>query len=130
MKADVSIKGIQELQAYNVRAIAALQPDGATGEAIQHGTAALHRHAVVYTHVITGSLRGSHRMKIEARGMRGVVAIDPRTANPRTRQKPADYGVTEHERGGSHAFYRLAVEGHGDQALKEMGDIIIDRGLK
>lgn len=129
MKGNVSIKGIQELQAYNIRAIAALQPDGAVGEAIQHGTAALHRHAVVYTHVITGSLRGSHRMDIEAKGMRGVISIDPRTVNPRSRQKPVVYGPIEHERGGSHAFYRLAVEGHGEQVMKEMGDIIIRRGL-
>lgn len=129
MKADVSIKGIQELQAYNIRAIAALQPDGATGRAIQHGTAALHRYATIYTHVITGSLRGSHRMAIEAKGMRGVVFIDPKTVNPRTRQKPSDYGITEHERGGSHAFYQQAVDDYGGPVLKEMGDIIIVRGL-
>lgn len=128
MKADISIRGIQELQAYNIRAIAALRPDGATGKAIQHGTAKLHRYAVIYTHVITGSLRGSHRMAIEAKGMRGVVAIDPRTVNPRTRQKPVEYGFTEHERGGSHAFYELAVEKEGGPVLEEMGDIIV-RGL-
>lgn len=128
MRADVSIRGIQELQAYNIRAIAALRPDGAAGEAIQHGTAALHRRAVIYTHVITGSLRGSHRIAIEDKGMRGAIFIDPRTVNPRTRQKPVEYGPTEHERGGSHAFYDLTVEKHGDQVLKEMDDIII-RGL-
>ena len=128
MKADVSIKGIQELQAYNVRAIAALRPDGAVGKAIQHGTAALHRHAVIYTHVITGSLRGSHRMDIEEKGMRGVISIDPRTVNPRSRQRPAEYGFHEHERGGSHAFYQLAVDSHGGPVLEEMNDIIV-RGL-
>lgn len=128
MRAKTHIEGIQELQAYNIRAIAALEPTGAVGEAIQHGTAALHRRAVIYTHVVTGSLRGSHRMDIEARGMRGVISIDPRTVNPRSRQKPVEYGPIEHARGGSHAFYELAIEKHGDAVLKEMDDIII-RGL-
>jgi len=128
VKGKVSIKGIQELQAYNARAIAALRPGGAVGRAIQHGTAAFHRHAVIYTHVITGSLRASHRMNIEAKGMRGVISIDPRTVNPRSRQKPVEYGPIEHERGGSHAFYELAVEKHGESVLKKMDDIIV-RGL-
>lgn len=126
---DISIRGIQELQAYNVRAIATLEPRGATGRAIQYGTAALHRYAVAITHVITGSLRGSHQMKIDKGGERGVISINPSTRNPRTKQRPHEYGYHEHERGGSHAFYKRTEAEAGDKILAEMADIIV-RGLE
>lgn len=129
MKGNVSIEGIQELQAYNVRAIASLRPDGVAGEAVQYGTAEVHRYAVAITHVITGSLRGTHRMAIEGGGERGRISLDPGTINPRTRQKPSVYGVGEHERGGSHAFYDRTVDERGKYILGKMGDII-HGGLK
>ncbi|KPK91508.1 MAG: hypothetical protein AMJ88_13450 [Anaerolineae bacterium SM23_ 63] len=129
MKAKTTIKGIQELQAYNVRAIAALQPTGAAGEAIQYGTSALHRAAVVYTHVVTGSLRGAHHMVIENQGRRGRIFINPQVINPKTKTRPAVYGVEEHERGGSHAFYHMAVEERGKIILEKMNEILV-RGLK
>ena len=55
------IEGIQEAQAACNRALAAVQPKGALGEAVRWGIAEAHRYAVVITHVDTGALRASHR---------------------------------------------------------------------
>jgi translation elongation factor EF-Tu-like GTPase len=123
---NVTIQGIQEIQDWNIRAVEAMQPRGAVGRAVKYGTAAMHRGAVAVTHVITGSLRGSHRMEVSEE--RGIVYIDPGTVNPRTGAKPHEYGIVEHERGGSHAFYGIAVESQGEAVVREMTEII-ERGL-
>lgn len=125
---DMTIEGIQELQAANERMIAALKPAGVLGEAVRYGTTEGHRYAVAITHVDTGALRGSHRMLIEGSGDRGRVFIDPGTRNPRTGQRPADYGVEEHERGGSHAFYARTESEAGDRIGRQMLEIV-RRGL-
>jgi len=106
---DMTIKGIQEAQRWNARAIAALRPSGALGRAVQWGTAAAHRYAVSITHVDTGALRASHRMAVS--GATGRIYLDKTARNPRTRQLTSVYGPIEEKRGGTHAFYRrTAVE--------------------
>jgi hypothetical protein len=106
MDVDLTIRGIQEAQAANNRRIAMLQPSGSFGMLVRNVTVYMHRQAVAVTHVDTGSLRASHRMEVTE--VRGRVFIDPDAVNPRTSEKPVDYGQIEHARGGQHAFYRLA----------------------
>jgi len=108
MSEEFSIKGIQEAQAVNAKMIARLQPNGEVGQKIKDLTSSAHRYAVSITHVLTGSLRASHRM--ELKGLRGRIYLDPSAINPRTGQKPAVYGYYENKRGGEHAFYDRTVE--------------------
>lgn len=112
----LTITGLQEAQAMNNRAIAALRPEGALGKAVQAATADVQRWAVIYTHVDTGALRASHRMEVG--GVRGRVYIGG-GSNPRSGLATAVYGPVEHARGGSHAFY--------DRVVSEQGDAIVAR---
>ncbi len=118
----LSITGIQEAQAANNRAIAALTPAGALGRAIKYGTTEAHRYAVAVTHVDTGALRASHRMEVS--GLRGRIFIDPWSTNPRSGTPPAEYGLYEHRRGGSHAFYQRVVDERGDEISQAMGGMV------
>ena len=70
-----TIQGLQEAQQINARQIAALKPSGAFGKAIKAATIEAQRYAMYITHVKTGGLRASHRMKIT--GLQGEVFIDP-----------------------------------------------------
>lgn len=113
--AKLSLEGIQEVQARNLRRIAALQPEGAAGEAVRDAVISLHRYAVQITHVGKyvggGALKNSHRMQID--GLEGSVYIDPASVSPRRtkkKYKPSEYGVYENERGGEHAFYDRTVD--------------------
>lgn len=106
MTIDLTIRGIQEVQARNNARIAMLEPSGVFGRIIKEVTIFTHAEAVKQTHVDTGALRASHRMTVT--GVRGRVFIDPGSVNPRTRERPADYGKEEIARGGSHNFYGIA----------------------
>jgi hypothetical protein len=99
----LSIKYLQEAQAKNNKAIAALKPSGEFGRVVRDVTIYAHRHGVAITHVDTGTLKAGHRMQV--RGLRGRIYIDPGAINPRSHQRAAVYGIYEHERGGEHAFY-------------------------
>jgi hypothetical protein len=118
----LSITGIQEAQERNARAMAALRPTGAFGRAIQYVTVEAQRYAVGYTHVDTGSLKAAQRMEIG--GLRGRVYIDPSATNPRSGQRPAEYGRYEHGRGGSHAFYQRVISDQGARLRKEGVEIL------
>lgn len=115
-----SIKGLQKAQQQNRKMIAALQPAGALGRAIQYGTAAAHRYAVQITHVDTGALRAAHRMSIE--GGKGTVFIGPGT-NPKG-GKPSIYGPYEFARGGEHDAYARTEAEVGDKIGEQMARII------
>ena len=123
MAVDMTIRGIQEAQRWNVRAIAALRPSGALGWAIVWGTAAAHRYAVSITHVDTGALRASQRMAVS--GAQGRIYLDASARNPRTGQRTAAYGPVEEARGGSHAFYRRTVAEAGDAIAKGMAQRVV-----
>jgi hypothetical protein len=118
----VTIEGIQEAQAWNLRKMAALKPSGAMGRAILYGTTAAHRSAVSLTHVDTGALRASHRMQMFGEH-EGQVLIDAGATNP-SGQLTSVYGPAEHARGGSHAFYARTVAEDGPAIRAEMLDII------
>ena len=117
----LSITGLQEAQADNQRHIAMMKPTGELGSAIREITVGAQRYAITITHVITGSLRASHRM--EVKGLRGKIYIDPNAVNPRTEQRPVVYGFYENKRGGEHAFYDRTVDEYG----RESGDIVLKR---
>lgn len=118
----MTISGIQEAQRDNLRMIAALEPGGAVEAAVQVGLIKVHRYAVSVTHVDSGSLRAAHRMEMESGGLRGTVFIDPGVVNPRSKQLPAEYGVYEHARGGTHAFY--------DRAYNALGGNVLDQAVE
>lgn len=116
----VTIEGIQEAQMANLRAIEAMEPNGAFGKAIKDITMSAHAYAVKITHVDSGALKASHRMKIEQQGYRGVISLDGRASGPNG--NPAEYGPYEHGRGGSHAFY--------ERTVREAGRGITDKAVQ
>lgn len=124
MAYNVTITGVQEAQAANLRRIAALKPGGAFGQAIQYAAATLHRYAVGITHVDTGTLRASHRIRMESGGLRAVIYIDAGAVNPRSGQRASVYGPHEHARGGSHAFYARTVSEAGPAVIKQVADMV------
>ncbi len=99
----LSIRGIQEAQRANVRWVAAMRPSGRFGKAIQFATSQAHRYAVSITHVRTGALRASQRMKVNS--LKGQIYLDQSARNPISRELTSKYGPVEHARGGTHAFY-------------------------
>ena len=123
----LSITGLQEAQADNLKRIAAFEPKGEVAEGIKEATLGAHRYAVSITHVwpvLGGGLRASHRAEIK--GLHGRIYIDPNAVNPR-KQMPSIYGFYENRRGGTHAFYDRTVEEFGDEAtgivMKRVGRI-------
>jgi hypothetical protein len=117
MLGDLTIEGLQEAQDANLRAIAALQPSGAMGQALRLVLVTAQRYAVTITHVDTGALRASHRMEIT--DTRGTIYIDPSARNPRSGKLVREYARKEENRGGTHAFYRRTVNEIGDRALRD-----------
>lgn len=113
----LTIKGIQESQARNLRRIAALRPNSTFGRVIRDATIRAYRYAEAITHVDTGSLRASHRMQVQ--GLRGRIYLDPSARNPRSGLPVSVYGPYEHARGGSHAFYHRTVVERGPEIGKQ-----------
>lgn len=120
---DMTIKGLQQAQQGNLKAIAAMKPSGAFGNAIRTGTVAAHRYAVAQTHVDTGALKASHRMVIA--GLEGTVFIDQGARNPRSRVLTSQYGPIEHARGGEHAFYEIVEKRYGTKIAIQAGVMLI-----
>lgn len=118
----VSISGLQEAQSRNLRRIALLQPGNLPGRLAQYMAVQAHSYTVEITHVETGSLRASHMIDENLGAGTASIYIDPSAVNPETGERPAVYGVEEHERGGDHAFYRRVVT--------ERGRVILDNALK
>ena len=131
MPVQVNIKGLQKLQAANVKAIRALQPRHALGLAMKRGLAMLLRLSVTYTPHDTGALRASHRMKLDTRQVMGRISIDRTAVNPRSGMRTAEYGYYLHEQGqipgvrsGIRAFYEYVYEKYGQKILDRMAAII------
>jgi len=126
MSLNVTIEGIQEAQAACNRALAAVRPRGALGEAVRWGIAEGHRYAVAITHVDTGALRASHRTAFQEKrnAALGRMFIAADSVNPRG-QRPSVYGPVEHDRGGGHAFYARTQRERGQHILRAMADIVI-----
>jgi len=116
---DLTIRGLQEAQRWNLRAIANTKSSGQFGMAIRDITVGLQRYEVSITHVDTGALKASER--IEIMGLSGRIYIDPSAQNPRSGVRTAIYGETEDLRGGSHAF--------GARTEREGAPLIINLAL-
>ena len=135
MSVNLSIQGIQEAQAANLKAIAAVKPTGAMGQAVKDGAATAHRYAVYFTPWEHGALRASHTIRIEGGGLRGRIYISPSAVAPRRKTRPAEYGVYLHAqgrraglRGGIRAFYEHTWAVKGDEILRKMAETV-KRGL-
>lgn len=120
----ISIKGIQKAQKQNNAMINALRPTNMLGGVIQGITIAVHRYAVSITHVVTASLRASHRTAIDMSKPSGRVFIDPGAVNPFNQQRPAKYGAIEQRRGGDHAFYTRTEREVGSRLAKQGADVL------
>lgn len=122
---DVSITGIQEAEAAALKAVAAVRPKGALGEAVGYVTVSAHRYAVANTVVDTGAWRAAQRPAFN--GAHGRIFIDPAAVNPKSHSRPAVYGPElELTRGGRYAVYKKTVEEAGPLILEHAGKIIQD----
>lgn len=121
-----TIQGLQEAQKAMMKLIAATKPNGGLGDAVKMATIAAIQYAISITHVDTGALRASHRMRLESdsSGPRGVIYIDPSAIRPGG-GRPAQYGVGENERGGSHAFYARVPLERGETIARQAAGAII-----
>lgn len=121
MTVTLGISGIQQAQQANLKMIASLKPNGSLARAIKYGTIQAERYAVSITHVDTGGLRASHRIKFRSYPAEGTIYLDPAARNPRRRNaKPSTYGFYEHNRGGSHAFYERTADEAGPSIIDTM----------
>ncbi len=121
----VRIEGIRKAQQAMLKAAAAGKPDGALGAAVKEASIAAHRYAVAKTHVDTGALRASQSIRV-AKG-RGEIYLNP-SARRSDGKRPAEYGVYEHRRGGTHAFYERVMREDG-RALVSAADRAFRRYL-
>ena len=134
MSVDVGMEGLQEAQAGNEKTIAALKPSGLMGRAVLYLTTQAHRHAIYATPWDSGGLRASHRM--EVKGLRGQVFIDPGAVNPmQGNTRPSEYGERLHDqgmvpgvRGGIRAFYQYTVEVGGPSMMRAV-EHMLNAGL-
>jgi len=122
-----TIRGIQEAQKANLEHIRDFEPNGAFQMAVKAGTILSQQSAVRKTHKITGALAGSHR--IHLRGNSGTIYLDPNARNPRSNALTSVYGIVEHKRGGSHAFYRRVKDEDGTRIQKAVAQEFL-RGFK
>ena len=134
------IRGYYEIQRARVQLLEAISPQGGLGEAVKQATLFLHEYAVHITPVVTGTLQSSHMIDFAAGGVStyrynirirnsaaGIIYINPLTVNPFTGDKPSEYGLVVHRRGGSRAFYRRTYEEAGPFALLIAHNIIWGR---
>lgn len=104
MSWSAEVKGLEKTQKALADTIKAAQPDGKLDHSIKLGITFAYGLAKDYTHIDTATLRAAHRMQ-QMRAANWRIHIDPSVVNPKTGQKPYEYGVYEHYRGGDHAFY-------------------------
>lgn len=108
----VRIRGMRRILRALDQAERAVRPSGGLGRATYEVGLEVLKHSRAITHVDTGALASSHRMRHQSLGAasRALIFIDPSAINPVSGQRPADYGLVEHARGGSHAFYERTYE--------------------
>jgi hypothetical protein len=108
----MSIRGLQQAQAANLKLIAAVKPQGGLGRAARYAAVEAERYAISITHVDTGTLRASHRIDQDGPA-RFIIHPDPAAKNWRSGSRAAVYGEVENARGGEHAFYERTVSERG-----------------
>ncbi len=114
----VTIKGIRALQRANLKSIRALEPTGAAGQALQSGILAMQRYQATVTHVDTGALRASRRVRVQ--GMGAALFTSHTATNPRTGTPTLTYDEFEEARGGSHANWSRSFTEAGPRIASTM----------
>ena len=85
----------------------------------------LTRYAKQITHRLTGMLAESHQWEYDSHTSKGRVFVNPRAVGKRGQSTVVwakIYGVYEHSRGGSHAFYA--------RTLKAKGHLVVSAGMR
>ena len=118
----LTLKGLENAQAVNIRRLEALRPSSDFGRAVKYAVLEFQLYAESITHVDTGALTRSHLGEVYA--THGRVYINPSAINPRG-QRPETYGPYEHARGGTHAFYDRTVAERGPGVIDEVGRRIV-----
>ncbi|HCR71219.1 MAG TPA: hypothetical protein DIW23_07245 [Anaerolineae bacterium] len=95
--------GLNEAQQAMLEAAKAVSPSDGLGLMVQDVTMQAFRFQTSITHVDTGGLRGSQRMKMQ-KPARWEIYIDPSAKNRRSGQLVSSYAEIENARGGDHAF--------------------------
>lgn len=106
MRLGLSVTGLRQAQAANVRLIKALDPRNEMGAITQRATLKVFYKMRSLVHRQSGTLAAALTVdfKATARTATGSVYIDTGVVNPRSGAYPAFYGPLENARGGSHAF--------------------------
>lgn len=110
------LKAIRKIQEVEARL---RKPSGPLDQAVQGATEEANRYAQAITHVITGTLKKSHRIYRKS-AFRREIRPDPAVINPMSGIPAAKYAPIEHARGGSHAFYARTKREH-EQRIVEAG---------
>ena len=113
----MTIRGIQQAQAANQKLYAEVQPGGGLGRLVTFVTAGLHRYALIIVHKISGGLAGSLRIGRVSDVVHRIF-IDPASVNP-LGDRPSEYGIVEHARGGDHAFFERTIDEAGGRLTIE-----------
>jgi hypothetical protein len=116
---EISVKGLEELQAENQRLMAAVstQPGGGMRNSMALALLQMQRYAIGITHVKTGRLKNSIFVEQEARGNTLVGHIATNVA----------YAIHEEDRGGDHAFFARTVREEGPR-INSIFDSAVRRG--
>ncbi len=122
---DIKVRGLERIQAAARQVVEAMTEGGALGKAVRHVALGAHRYATDRTVVDTGTWRASQR--VEVKGLRGRIFIDPSAVNPKGGGKPSEYGAgLELRRGGRYAAYQQTFDQAGMNLLKEGAKIVED----
>lgn len=110
MSIDLEIRGLRETRARLKQALERLSANGDLEALVAAATLRAHRYTVGITHVDTGRLKNSHFPTVQAAGNQvyGVVGTN------------VVYAIYEHNRGGSHAFYKRTVKEEGPAIIAEL----------
>lgn len=122
-----TIPDIQRLTSQYTLAVEKMRPQSLMGRLVKRLIVRSHRHAVMITHVDTSALKNSHLMELDLKAKEafGRISISKRTRNPVHGERPSVYGIEEHDRGGSHAFYERTFN---EKTIPDGKQVLIDLG--
>lgn len=121
----VTIKGLQQAQKAMLRAMAAVKLESGLDRAVHVATTYAHRFAVYVSHRDTGAMANSHMIQREA-AARYRIFLSETAKNPRTSALVSVYGVAEHNRGDSHAYYERTYQ-QGPQILSRASAYLVSQ---
>ena len=106
------IQEAREAQKHALRILRENRKGGWLDGAIRRALFSAHYYAQIITHFDTTALRRSHipEMNYQRDHIQGRLFINRSTRNPKHGESPYKYGIVEHDRGGSHAFYERTFE--------------------